>query len=120
MPKVKQRYNHVFNHSVATGATFTSNVYVPFIPDEMIVREVSYNGVNAGETDKNILVWCDFLNQVVAVTTDLSVSVPQSIFDIGKSVNGLWKFECRQISGDLVNPVNTGKQLTILVEFLQY
>lgn len=118
--QVKQRYHHVFNHNLSTGATFSSDVYVPFIPDEMIVRLVSYNGVNGNETDKNILVWCNMINDIIAITSDTSAVCPQSVFNIGKSASGTWSFELRKIDGELVNTTNTGKELSILVEFVKY
>ena len=105
------------NGNTSTVITFTKNLNLEFIPDEMIVKGMHFfkDGTNntvftlsSNLVDYNIM--CSFIE------TDIYSNF-NNVFQINKPVNGLYDFT--------INMVDTGSivyngSIAITLEFIQY
>ncbi len=107
---------HKFNADLA-NAQWNESINIEFIPDEVIVRAISYSSQNdeAGVS----LIWTDLVNDSYLGTyIDDAISNPNQVFTIGRPVRGVYAFKGLFYSGNLDN-VALGV-IVISLEFIKY
>lgn len=119
MMRVKQRYHEIFSLDLTEGKNATIPVYIPFNPDEMIVRSVSFiTDMDPSAFTRVIAIYVDQLDAVIDVIADGTSHCPNTTFIIDKKVSGNWKIEIQDIFG---NATTASKgDVSMVVEFIKY
>jgi uncharacterized protein (DUF2164 family) len=115
---VEKRYNYVVRSTLGATGNFSQTINCNFIPDEMIVRGISYynNGAEASISyvSQNITP----LNDIISAIGDGLVLSLQSAYTLNKPVNGLYIFTIIDVNGNIV--ITRAGILTIVLEFVKY
>lgn len=114
--KVK-RFHKLFTFDISVSRRFAVPVFVPFDPDEMIVRCVAFNTQNVN-TEAVLNLWVDKLDTTLHTFADHSTACPNTTVTIEKKINGDWNFEIRDMDQDLAT--NNDGHLSVLIEFVKY
>lgn len=115
--QVKQRHHILLSGTLQNATRFKHNIYVPFTPDELIVRHVSYK--NDGTEVDLVILWSDYLNNNLCTLSDICFYSPNTTFILNnKSINGEWYFEPKKVDGSATS-ASVGKY-AIMLEFIKY
>ena len=94
------RYHVAFLQVLDATGTFSKTINVPFIPDEMKVKQISFSGPGG------VGAWslqCDSLagagNSSLGFFTDPCISFTGLTFTIGRNIDGLHQFRIMDPSG---------------------
>lgn len=114
-----QRHHIVVARNVSdiNAHTWSQSIFVPFTPDEVIVRSVSYLSV---EVEPYVYVLqCYTLGEPMVVFNNGSTFCPLTIFDLrGKNINTNWQFQLQGIT-ELPASFAAGR-LAVLLEFVKH
>jgi len=108
-------------------------------PDEMIVRQITYNANFFGAFNKIYFIWCSVVGDYIGQFTPLSsfnrdiepstteytayfVSNPQTRFKLNQAVQGQIEFQVHQIDdkGNMVIDESASGEIGIALEFVKY
>jgi len=120
-----QRHHALILQDCDNAPTFKKDIHCPFVPDEVIIRNVSF------KLDNNrVGIWkitCNIVNEPLASIYDGCNYCPMNIFPLGKSVNTTWKFEITDLYDriaflldDSDEPIPFDGFLTLSLEFVKY
>jgi len=116
MPKVINRKNINIFQSINGIAEFSQLIDLDFVPDEMIIRTISY--LNDGIEGPLSAVFCSLVNDFIGSFVDSKPYANNIVYTIGKPVRGQYNFQIRNADGTL-NNVRAG-DIHICLEFVQY
>lgn len=104
---------------MAASLSFSFRIDVPFVPDEVCVKQIMYNSVGA-ESVAGLLLFCDFLpQQCLGGFMKTSVNAKQNTyFSLGKPIQGIQQFTVAYV--DPTAPVALLGDLFIQLEFFIY
>jgi len=104
---------------LTNGASQRQQFYIPFTPDEMVVRAVAYSKDTTNSVEPDVLIIrCANLDlEPVALVVDPGLHSPGTTFNmVGKNVNTTWDFT--------VEHLNTEEELSgyvaVLLEFVKW
>ena len=107
------------------GSSFSKNISVDFTPDEVIVKTCAYYFYQVADLDNGNtidplrVIHSDLINmEVIATIMDGVKSHPNTCFTLNKSVNGTYKFQIREVEGELASDLVGDFVLTL--EFRKY
>lgn len=123
----EQRHHVIIMHDCSGGANFKEEVNIPFVPDEVILRNVNFRYIDGGNDYVGLFqVRCNMLlNPLCSLYNNCNYS-PQTVFPLGKSVNTTWKFEITTMFGgeafflDASNNRFFDGLLSLTLEFVKY
>jgi hypothetical protein len=117
MPEVKSRKTVFIVHSLENSVEWDEMINVPFQPDEVIVRQVTYIHDTAEENSDHIKT--NLVNDAALCVFGQSPfsSNPQSVFPIVMPVSGVFHFEARTFTG---TPSLGHGVIQIMLEFVAY
>jgi len=103
------RYSVTVAAFLVNPATFTANIYVPFTPDQMKVKQI---GFQLGGTAGVYSLVCDSLTGQAGASLGLfcdpAISYCGLTYDVGRPINGQHTFKCVDASGSTSTILNTG------------
>jgi hypothetical protein len=87
-----------------TAGSFTQNIHIPFIPDFMIVKYISY--MPAAITNTSWMIYTDMVNDsigsvaIIEQPSDVNVFTPGNnsvnlLYQLGKPISGTYTFTMR-------------------------
>src|SRR5687768_11472447 len=115
MPSERQTFALFMNLNTARERTV--QLFIPFAADEMIVRQVSYKHDSA-ENDQVNFLYCDLVNQYIAVFSDQCENAPGSTFNIKRPVSGNAVF---RVTSDNAGTASTAAgRLGVILEFVKH
>ena len=99
------------------GKDFSRTINIPFIPDEVIARNIAYT--NDGTESGVSYVWTNLVddNYLGSVMDGASIS-PQQIFTLNKPISGNYQFKILGVDGDFDETAEG--DLFISLEFVKY
>jgi hypothetical protein len=92
----------VFNDLTASPTSWWTNSNLHFVPDEVVVRQISYNG--APTADGVFLIWCSLTNDYIG---SFSVAEASGFTSVGVNVTPNTRIQC------LPNSINQSLQFQI-------
>ena len=116
MPEVE--LTKIISVSSVADEVFRQTIDIDFIPDEMIVRSISY--YNDGTEGTVGYIWTDLVDGNILGTylDSITIHCPGTRFIIKKPIRGVYTFQMR----NLQNEINLliGGELLIILEFVKY
>ena len=113
---IDRRYVITLTKFFNGSATFTNQLYVPFIPDEMIVRDYSYH--HDGTEQGISVIYTDLVNDIICPISDTSSGYSGKHYLIQKPINSLYNFQVRTVSGAF--DATRAGDFMISLEFVKY
>ncbi len=116
--QVESRRNITVGANLTGNNTFNINIFnVSFIPDEVIVRQITYQNDPAAPVAESFAIWTDLVGDYIGSFFDGSTCSPNITYDLKRSVQGYYNFKVHTTAG--VVPALTGK-LFLHLEFVRY
>jgi len=122
MKDIEDRVTVIISGVLATSTQFSSYISVPFVPDEVEIKSLTWNAgvstmmVGLISTD---LINGQYNNVILALPTQFTTIVPLCLnFPVKKTVLGNYRFWLTDAAGVATNTA-TG-QLAITLEFKKY
>ena len=116
------RHHILVSHDIGEDSTtWSQDMFVPFSPDEIVVRSAAYANKAEATIDPGVFVIrTNTLGyEPLALFVDPGVSTPQTVFSVsGKNVNTTWRFSAESVSGAGLGEANA--EIGILLEFIKY
>lgn len=99
---------------------WSSNIFLNFQPDEMIVKYIVCNGTAGAPIANSALLFCPTINESLGAFYNNSCSIsPNMVFDAKNYViNSSWNFQIRNVDGT-INTTFDG-HLIFTLEFLKF
>jgi hypothetical protein len=122
MTIVKQRKNIFVSHYDASGFTdFSQAIYVPFVPDEVIVKGVIWytNGSNSSPVRTIV---SNLIDEVIlsSFSENKLQTSSHGSFKLNRPVSGNFSFGIRDFSGSVASSDQFNGPITIHLEFVKY
>lgn len=131
---IEDRKNILIRYeNIDTPTSFTKTINnVDFIPDEMIVKNISFAaplslltgtsadhdfGLGADPYNRIVCIWTNLVNDYIATFTDNGNCKSNAHYQIKKLVKGTYIFNLTDINN---NPFDWNGDITIELEFVKY
>jgi len=120
--KVLRYYHHIITSFTAgSPSTITSVINVPFTPDEVVVRQLSYQRTTVPSNGGYYLT-CDELTGQhgadLGLMKDRCANLSNATYSIGRQVSGTYTFQSKKVDGTLSGL--TSGRFSLNLEFRQY
>ncbi len=97
------------------SSNFTKDIFCPFVPDEMVVKNVVYTATN---TETSFAIHSSLVDNIIGVAWDGLSTHRTTEFDIYRAIHGTFDFQLLDAAG-LDTETRLGK-LYITLEFRSY
>src|SRR5689334_15404302 len=98
--QIEARRNVTIKQNLASGNAFTAVINnVSFIPDEVIVKQITYHHQIIDPDDDAYAVWTDIVGDYIGSFFDGSSCSPNITYPLQKSVQGIYNFKVHTTAG---------------------
>ena len=117
MSEIEARKTIIISQDCKASEQWDAKFFVPFKPDEMIIRSVVHRTFDNREYE-TFLVWSDLIGDVICSAFDGCNYCPQTVFVLKKDIGSQSRFQIQNVDGS-VGGATDGK-LAITIEFIKY
>lgn len=120
----------IYNDLTHSPTSWYQNTNLHFVPDEMIIRQITYHGPNTG--DGAFLIWCSAINDYIGsfsvseatgfTTVSITCAPNTHIALLPNSINQTLQFQIHSISGSGTPVTDSTLTGTIIInlDFVKY
>jgi len=108
--------NVVIAHDFLNGPTFTKDISLEFVPDELIIEQVVYCN-DKTETGLGILD-SDLNNGTMCIFMDGSSQILNCSYPLGRPINGTYTFSAKEIHGGV--SLSANGQIGLILQFIKH